>query len=56
MSEQHKVPYRELIDQAGISRGALKEAIEQAIRGNLLQCVQHGHPRQVPTPNQMSWS
>jgi hypothetical protein len=42
MSEQHKVSYRELIEKAGISRGALKEAIEQAIRGNLLQCVKQG--------------
>jgi hypothetical protein len=47
MSEQHKVSYRELIDKAGISRGALKEAIVQAIRGNLLQCVQPGRPSQA---------
>ena len=47
MSEQHKVSYRELIEKAGISRGALKEAIEQAIRGNLLQCVQQGRPSQA---------
>jgi hypothetical protein len=44
MSEQHKVSYRELIEKAGISRGALKEAINEAIHGNLLQCVQQGHP------------
>src|SRR3954454_21761570 len=44
MSEQHKVSYRELIEKAGISRGALKEAIGEAIRGNLLQCVQQGRP------------
>jgi hypothetical protein len=47
MSEQHKVSYRELIEKAGISRGALKEAIDQAIRGNLLQCVQQGRPSQA---------
>lgn len=47
MSEQHKVSYRELVEKAGISRGALKEAIEQAIRGNLLQCVQQGRPSQA---------
>src|SRR3954468_7176828 len=38
MSEQHKVSYREMVEKAGISRGALKEAIDHAIRGNLLQC------------------
>jgi hypothetical protein len=47
MSEQHKVSYRELIEKAGISRGALKEALEQAMRGNLLQCVQQGRPSQA---------
>src|SRR6202158_5079645 len=47
MSEQHKVSYRELIEKAGISRGALKEAIDLAIRGNLLQCVQQGRPSQA---------
>jgi hypothetical protein len=47
MSEQDKVSYRELIEKAGISRGALKEAIEQAIRGNLLQCVRQGRPSQA---------
>jgi len=47
MSEQHKVSYRELIEKAGISRGALKEGIDQAIRGNLLQRVQQGHPSQA---------
>ncbi len=47
MSEQHKVSYRELIEKAGISRGALKEAIDRAIRGNLLQCVQQGRPSQA---------
>jgi hypothetical protein len=43
MSDQHKVSYRELIEKAGISRGALKEVIEQAIRRNLLHCVKQGH-------------
>jgi hypothetical protein len=47
MSAQLKVSYRELIEKAGISRGALKEAIDQAILGNLLQCVQRGHPSQA---------
>jgi hypothetical protein len=44
MSEQHRVSYRELIEKAGISRGALKEAVNQAIHANLLRCVQRGHP------------
>jgi len=47
MSEQHKVSYRELIEKAGISRGALKEAIGEAIRGNLLLCIQQGRPSQA---------
>src|SRR5690242_10180877 len=47
MSEQHRVSYRELIEKAGISRGALKDAIKQAIQGNLLQCVHQGRPSQA---------
>jgi len=46
MSEQHRVSYRELIEKAGISRGALRQAIDQAIRGNLLQCVKQGRASQ----------
>src|SRR5258705_13373390 len=47
MREQHQVSYRELIEQAGISRGALRKAIHQAIRGNLLQCVRAGRASQA---------
>jgi hypothetical protein len=54
MSEQHKVSYRELIEKAGISRGALKEAIDQAIHGNLLQCVRHGRPSQAGADSESS--
>lgn len=43
LNEQHPISYRELIEQAGISRGALRQAIEEAVRANLIQRVRHGH-------------
>ena len=42
LNEQHPISYRELIEQAGISRGALRQAIEDAVQANLIQRVQHG--------------
>lgn len=37
-----EVPYSELISRAGISRGAIAEAIEQAVAGRFIDCVQAG--------------
>lgn len=42
MNEQHPISYRELIERAGISRGALRQAIEDALRANLIQRVRQG--------------
>lgn len=42
LSEQHPISYRELIEQAGISRGALRRAIDEAVQANLIQRVRHG--------------
>lgn len=42
MNEQHLISYRELIEQAGISRGALRQAIDEAVQANLIQRVRHG--------------
>lgn len=42
LNEQHPISYRELIEQAGISRGALRKAIEEAVQANLIQRVRQG--------------
>jgi hypothetical protein len=42
LRERHQVSYRELIQRAGISRGALRQAIDEAVRGNLSRCVRAG--------------
>ena len=38
------VNYRELEENAGISRGAVGEALDEAVRGNFLRCVRIGSP------------
>ncbi|HVO45258.1 MAG TPA: hypothetical protein VMT29_02880 [Steroidobacteraceae bacterium] len=50
MREQHQVSYRELIEQAGISRGALAQAIQEAIEANLLRCVRSGQAAAAGAP------
>ena len=42
--ERLQFTYRELIEQAGVSRGALGEALEEAVAGHLLRCVQTPAP------------
>lgn len=42
INEQHPISYRELIEQAGISRGALRQVIDEAVQANLIQRVRHG--------------
>jgi len=60
MREQHQVSYRELIEQAGVSRGALRQAIQDAIKANLLQCVRPGKAARsgqpgAPTKLELKW-
>jgi len=50
MREQHQVSYRELIEQAGISRGALAQAIQEAIQANLLRCIRSGQAAAAGAP------
>jgi len=38
------VSYRELIEQAGISRGAIKDAIQEALDKRFIQCLRFGQP------------
>lgn len=38
------VSYRELIDHAGISRGAIKDAIQEALDKRFIQCLRFGQP------------
>lgn len=42
--EQLQFTYRELIEQAGISRGAIGESLQEAVAGNLLRCAQAPSP------------
>lgn len=54
MNEQHRISYRELIEQAGISRGALREAIEEAVQANLIQRVRQGRAACAGAPAESS--
>ena len=38
--EQLQFTYRELVEQAGISRGAIGETLQEAVDGHFLRCVQ----------------
>jgi len=42
--EQLQFTYRELIEQAGISRGAIGETLKEAVDGHLLRCVESPSP------------
>ena len=41
------VTYRELIDSAGISRGAIKDAIEEALGNRFIDCLRFGQPHKA---------
>ncbi|MGH8651348.1 MAG: hypothetical protein ACREUI_04460 [Burkholderiales bacterium] len=43
ISEKHEVTYQELIGKAGISRGALAQAISEAVNGNFIT-IKRGQP------------
>ena len=47
------VSYKELIDKAGISRGAIKEAIQDALDKRFIQCLRFGQPHR---PNEEGFS
>lgn len=47
------VSYRELIDRAGISRGAIKDAIQEALDKRFVQCLRFGQPHR---PNEEGFS
>lgn len=38
------ISYRELIDKAGISRGAIKDAIQEALDKRFIECLRFGQP------------
>lgn len=42
LQEKHSITYQELIDKAGISRGAIREVVDEAVRGNFIQVVSEG--------------
>ena len=54
ISEQHRVSYRELIEEAGISRGALSEAIDEALRANFIVRLHEGRASQAGTEAESS--
>lgn len=47
VNEQTHVSYRELIDDAGISRGAIKDAIDEAIEKRYVECLRFGQPHRA---------
>lgn len=47
------VSYNELIERAGISRGAIKEAIQEALDKRFIQCLRFGQPHR---PNEEGFS
>jgi hypothetical protein len=49
LKERHEISYEELVEQAGISRGALREAIDDAMKGNFLRCAEKGHASRAGT-------
>ena len=42
--------YQELIDQAGISRGMVRRALDETIAGHLVRCVREGRPSRAGNP------
>jgi len=47
MNEQIQVSYSDLIHKAGISRGAIRKALDEALDGNLIVEVQKGQPNKA---------
>lgn len=47
------VSYKELIEDAGISRGAIKDAIQEALDKRFIQCLRFGQPHR---PNEEGFS
>jgi len=37
------VSYRQLVEEAGISRGAIQPSIEEAVAGHFIRCIRKGH-------------
>jgi hypothetical protein len=49
LKEQHEISYQELIEHAGISRGALREAIDEAMKSNFIRCPEKGRASRAGT-------
>lgn len=47
VNEHTHVSYRELIEDAGVSRGAIKEAIDEAIEKRYIECLRFGQPHKA---------
>ena len=50
--EQVRFTYRELIEQAGVSRDSIAEALCEAVEGGLLRCIQEPQPDRSGQPAQ----
>ena len=46
-NEHTHVSYRELIEEAGVSRGAIKDAIEEAVAKRYIDCLRFGQPHKA---------
>lgn len=38
------VPFNKLVTEAGISRGAIRPALDEAMRANFIECIEQGQP------------
>jgi hypothetical protein len=47
VNEQHQVSYQELINRAGISRGAIRQAVDEAVAAKLVRVVRRGQAGRV---------
>lgn len=43
IEQEIRVSFREIVSEAGIARGAVRESIDEGIRGRFILCVQPGH-------------
>jgi len=52
LEQEIAVSFRELIDEAGISRGAIRQAVDDAVAMSLIECVREGRAKRQGEPAQ----
>lgn len=61
LHERVQVSYRELVEKAGISRGSIRKALDEALEGNFIECVRSGkasmaNEQAISAQYQLRWS